>query len=152
PLALTAFFLAALAPGAGDAKQAGSKFTPEQIAFYEKQVRPILQKNCYECHVGKKHSGGLRMDSRAALLRGGDTGPAIDLKKPDESLILSAINYKDTLEMPPTGKLPKADIDTLTKWVRMGVPFTPGKEVVVKKEPKEKKITDEDRNWWAYRP
>src|SRR4051812_20312954 len=99
--------LAALAPA--DEKKDAPTFSADQLAFYEKQVKPILQQNCYKCHTGKKRQGGLKLDSRASLIEGGDTGPAIDLKKPAGSLILKAINHKDGLEMPPSGKLPQAD-------------------------------------------
>src|SRR4051794_29181231 len=102
--------LVGLSPGADDKKTAPPKFTAEQIDFYEKQVQPILQKNCYKCHAGKQDSGGMKLDSRAGLLAGGDTGPAIDVKKPAASLILAAINQTGSLEMPPKGKLRQADL------------------------------------------
>src|SRR4051794_8740761 len=89
-LALTAAFaaLAGLAPGADDGKKdPPPKFTPEQVQFYEKQVRPLLRKNCYECHAGKMRQSGLKLDSRAALAAGGDSGPALDPKDPAGSLL-----------------------------------------------------------------
>src|SRR5260221_2355325 len=83
-------------------------FSEEQIDFFEKQVHPVLKARCLKCHGGEeKIRGGLELTSRAALLKGGDQGAAVDLKNPAESLLIQAINY-DGLEMPPSGKLPKA--------------------------------------------
>src|SRR5262245_9024076 len=79
--------------------------TAEQVKFYETQVLPLLQANCYACHSdGATPGGGLRLNSRAAILKGGASGPAVNLQKPQESLIVRAINY-DGRQMPPTGKL-----------------------------------------------
>jgi hypothetical protein len=95
------------------------------LEFFEKQVRPILIARCYECHDSKQKEpkGGLRVDSRASLLAGGETGPAIVPGKPKEGYFLDAINYGETYQMPPKGKLPAAEIATLTKWVEMGTPW-----------------------------
>jgi hypothetical protein len=136
-----------------ESKSDTSKFSPEQIAFYEKQALPILKANCLKCHSGKKARGGLHLDSRTGLLRGGDLGPALLLDKLDDSPLLQAIHHKNDLKMPPSGKLPPAQIDVLVRWVKMGAPYSHGKEEVVK-TPAHKKmeITDADRNYWAYRP
>src|SRR6516165_7221369 len=71
--------------------------------FFEKQVRPVLVDNCYRCHSDAKDKpkGKLRLDSRAAILRGGDSGPAAIPGKPAESLFIKAIEHKiDKLKMP----------------------------------------------------
>ncbi|HZN33246.1 MAG TPA: PSD1 and planctomycete cytochrome C domain-containing protein [Pirellulaceae bacterium] len=93
--------------------------------FFEKQVRPILVSRCFECHSAKsvKLQGGLRLDSRAGVLKGGETGPAIVPGKPKESLLVDAINYGALYQMPPKTKLPPDDIVVLTKWVEMGAPW-----------------------------
>ena len=95
------------------------------LEFFEKSVRPILVARCYECHSGgaKKLQGNLRVDSLAALLKGGDTAPAIVPGKPQESLVVAAINYGELYQMPPKTKLPAEEIATLTKWVEMGAPW-----------------------------
>ncbi len=95
------------------------------LEFFEKQVRPILISRCYECHSSKlkEPKGGLRVDSRASLLEGGETGPAIVPGKPKEGLLIDAINYGDTYQMPPKTRLPAAEVATLTKWVEMGAPW-----------------------------
>lgn len=132
---------------------AEASFSKEQIEFFEKQVRPILKVRCLRCHgAEEKIRGGLRLTSRAGLLKGGDQGPAVDLEKPSESLLIQAINY-DGLKMPPGGKLPKAEIDLITKWVEQGLPWSPGASGDDEK-PREgpPPVNDEARNYWAYRP
>src|SRR5262245_4255411 len=128
-------------------------FSKEQVEFFERQIRPILKARCLKCHGGEeKRRGNLKLTSRAAVLKGGDQGAAVDLKTPAESLLIQAINY-DGLEMPPSGKLPKVEIELLTKWVEQGLPWTPGAAVEAEK-PKEgpPRVDDEARNYWAYRP
>jgi len=66
-----------------------TRFDPAQAAFFETRVQPILKARCYKCHGGEtKVRGNFRVDSRAAVLRGGDLGPAITLERPEESLLL----------------------------------------------------------------
>lgn len=102
-------------PGAADARGA---------AFYEQKVRPILQARCYRCHGRAKVQGGLRINRRSDLLQGGDSGPAVSLEEPADSLLLRAINYED-YEMPPDGQLSGAEIEVLTQWVMAGAPWSP---------------------------
>src|ERR1700730_15623680 len=72
----------------------GNEFSNEQVAFFEKQVQPILKARCLKCHgAEEKIKGGLRLSGRAAVLKGGDQGAAVDLDKPAESLLIQAINY-----------------------------------------------------------
>src|SRR5437870_3843099 len=81
--------------------------------FFEKKIRPVLVEHCFKCHSGEagKPKGGLRLDSRAAVLQGGDTGPALVPGQPNDSLLLQAVRYTDAgLRMPPKGKLPDAVI------------------------------------------
>ncbi|HZT81352.1 MAG TPA: c-type cytochrome domain-containing protein [Gemmataceae bacterium] len=86
--------------------------------FFERKVRPLLVERCYQCHSAqaKKRRGGLLLDSRGAILRGGDTGPAVVPGQPDKSLLLRAVGYGDErLQMPPKGKLPDRDIAVLAE-------------------------------------
>src|SRR5205823_3821565 len=117
----------------------------------EKDVRPLLQAHCLNCHGGEaKIKGGLRLTSRADVLKGGDSGPAVNLDKPGESLLLKAVNQvDDDLKMPPKGKLPPAQIEVLTKWVKGGLPFAAAKAVVRHGPPP---VDAEARNFWAFRP
>lgn len=98
--------------------------TTEQVEFFEKEVRPLLSQHCYSCHSvnAEKLKAGLYVDSRAALLRGGDSGPAIVPGDADASLLIEAVRY-ESYEMPPKGKLPAKDIATLEQWVAMGAPW-----------------------------
>jgi cytochrome c553 len=96
--------------------------------FFEKRVRPILAENCFSCHGAKKTRGGLRLDSREALLKGGDTGPAIVPGDPAKSLLIKAVGYQDPeLQMPPDNKkLPAQAIADLTTWIKAGAVWPAG--------------------------
>ncbi|HEX7446732.1 MAG TPA: PSD1 and planctomycete cytochrome C domain-containing protein [Pirellulales bacterium] len=121
--------------------------TPEQIEFFEKQVRPLLAEHCFQCHGPKQQKSGLRVDHISTLLAGGDSGPALVPGKPDDSLLIDAVRY-NALEMPPDGKLPDAHIEVLARWVALGAPW-PDTEVVPTAGGA---ISDEDRQWWAFQP
>ncbi|MGV3533932.1 MAG: DUF1549 domain-containing protein, partial [Chthoniobacteraceae bacterium] len=100
-------------------------FPPEQIEFFEKKIRPVLSESCFKCHstTGEKVKGGLVLDSRASLLKGGDSGPAVTPGNPDGSLLIQAIRYKDAdMEMPPKKPLTPEQVRDLEEWVRMGLP------------------------------
>jgi hypothetical protein len=102
------------------------KATPEQETFFEKKVRPILLAECLECHGEKKQEGGLRLDSRSAVLKGNDAGPAVVPGKPDESRLVEVIGHLDAIKMPPKQKLGDEEIATLTEWVKIGAPYPAG--------------------------
>ena len=128
---------------------AETEFRPEQIRFFETDVRPLLVEHCFECHAAEKQKGGLRLDARELILSGGDSGPAIAAGKPDESLLIEAVRY-ESFEMPPKGQLPEEDVATLVRWVKAGAPWPDGETIASART--EPDITDEDRNHWAYRP
>jgi hypothetical protein len=130
------------------------KFTAPQLEFFEKEVRPLLVQRCYACHSGqsKKLKGKLRLDSRAAVLRGGDTGPAVDLKKPATSLLIDAINYGDVYQMPPAGKLPAAEIATLVRWIEMGLPWPTEKGPPGTATVKAFDLAARRQSHWSWRP
>src|SRR5690348_16030570 len=87
----------------------------EQAEFFEKKVRPVLVEHCFKCHSGQgKVKGGMRLDSRAAMLKGGDNGPAVVPGTPEKSRLVEAVSYKNAdLTMPPKGKLPDAALADL---------------------------------------
>jgi hypothetical protein len=120
------------------------------IEFFEKNIRPILVQHCFECHADKDTKGGLRLDSREGWRIGGDTGPAIEPGKPDESLLIQSIRYGGDYEMPPKGKLPDKVIADFERWVAMGAP-----DPRAAKSP-EQKPTGLDlvggRKHWSYQP
>jgi hypothetical protein len=99
------------------------KLDPAGVQFFEQKIRPVLIQHCYKCHSAdaKKPRGGLRLDSRAGLLQGGASGPAIVPHKAGESLLIQALRYDD-LAMPPQGKLPPQVIAEFERWVAMGAP------------------------------
>lgn len=126
--------------------------TPEQLQFFEAKVRPILVQNCQKCHGAEKQKGDLRLDLKAGIMAGGESGAAVVPGKPEESLLVEAINY-DSFEMPPDGKLPAADIATLVEWVKIGAPWPEehGGNGPALRQGRDK-ITAADRQYWAFQP
>src|SRR5688572_32011097 len=93
---------------AGTLRAETAKPDPAGIEFFEKHVRPVLVESCYSCHSAdaKKLKGSLHLDSKPAILKGGDTGPSIVPGDPDNSLLVKAIRYtNEDLQMPPKEKL-----------------------------------------------
>jgi hypothetical protein len=95
------------------------------VESFEKRVRPILVERCIGCHGPDKQKGELRLDSRASILAGGASGPAVEPGKTEESLLVGAINYVGPYHMPPKSKLPADEIEALTRWVEQGAPWGP---------------------------
>jgi hypothetical protein len=124
--------------------------------FFETNIRPLLADNCYKCHSeGKKKKGGLLLDTKQGLLKGGDNGPALIAGHPDQSLLVKAVHYKDeNLQMPPDGKLSDAQIADLEAWIKMGAPDPRnGNEAPAVASAKPAPITlDEAKQSWAYQP
>ncbi|MBX9680670.1 MAG: DUF1553 domain-containing protein [Gemmataceae bacterium] len=123
------------------------------IDFFEKKIRPVLVEHCYSCHSPEgKIRGGLRVDSRAALLEGGETRAAIVPGDPAKSLLLEALRSVGDLKMPPKQKLPDAVIADFERWIKQGAvdPRTP---VAAKGKEKSKSPTvEEGRGFWAFQP
>src|SRR5579871_4414112 len=118
-------------------------------AFFENEVRPLLVKACLECHGPKKQRSSLRVDSRAALVRGGDGGPAIVPGEPGKSLLIDAVRHSGDLHMPPKGKLSEAEVAVLTRWVQLGAPW-PGETQPTAM--RSGAIADKDRQFWSFQP
>src|SRR5262245_42771265 len=103
---------------AGEARQAPAGAATSE--FFEAKIRPVLAINCYDCHTDE-HMGGLRLDSREAMLKGGKSGAAIVPGDPDASLLIRAVRQtSETLKMPKGGRLKPEEIDALVEWVRAG--------------------------------
>ena len=101
----------------------------QRTDFFERKIRPVLAKHCYECHSsGNKVKGGLLLDSERGWQKGGDSGPVITPGKPAKSLLLEALQY-ESLEMPPSGKLPDSVIADFAKWIGDGAPDPRGEPV-----------------------
>src|SRR5712671_4202355 len=103
----------------GEARQAASP-AAQPADFFETRVRPVLASNCYDCHTDTQ-MGGLRLDSREALLKGGRSGPAVVPGDPEKSLLIQAVRQtSEKLKMPKGGHLRPDEIDVLTEWVKAG--------------------------------
>tara|TARA_R110002049_G_scaffold46487_1_gene135119 strand:- start:59335 stop:62496 length:3162 start_codon:yes stop_codon:yes gene_type:complete len=108
----------------GLARAEAAEFTRDQLEFFEKRVRPLLSEHCYECHSAQseKLQAGLMLDSRSAMVAGGDSGPSVVPGDPSGSLFIEAVRY-ESYEMPPDGKLSDKDVATLEEWIRQGAPW-----------------------------
>ena len=122
----------------------------EQLDFFTKQVEPILSEHCYECHGNGQAEGEFNLYTRDALLKGGESGPAVDLEAPSASILLEAINYSG-YEMPPDGQLSPEKIAILTRWVTTGA-VIPERTDVMEPPKGSPEINDETRNHWSFRP
>ncbi len=118
---LGAAALLAAAPLRGTA-QAGARDEAVRVEFFEKKVRPVLARNCYNCHsADNKAMGGLRVDDRNGLVGGGNRGPAVVPGRPGESLLLQAVRRTHAkLKMPPDSRLTDAEIADLARWIEEG--------------------------------
>jgi mono/diheme cytochrome c family protein len=135
--------LTSLSIARGDEPKAPSA---EASAYFETSVRPVLAEQCFQCHGAKKQSGGLRLDSRTAILQGGDGGPALVVGEPDKSLLVQAIRHQGELKMPEKGKLPDPAIEAVATWVKMGAPW-PASSV-----PSAESKADAARKHWSLQP
>ncbi len=123
----------------------------EGIAFFESKIRPVLIARCYGCHSADADEieGGLLLDTREGIRRGGDVGPAVVPRDLHGSLLLESIRY-ESLEMPPDEQLDKSVIDDFTKWISMGAPDPrDGKSMTA---PKANIDLEKGRQHWAYVP
>ena len=92
-------------------------------AFFETNIRPLFARQCQACHSTAAGMGGLRIDSRENLIKGGTRGPAVVPGKPSESLLMNAVMQSGSLKMPPSGKLKDGDIALIGRWIEMGAPW-----------------------------
>src|SRR5262249_46448540 len=124
---LVMVLLAACLPAAHADSTAPSPTDPD---FFEKRIRPLLVEHCHACHSATGNTrGGRRLDSAAALSRGGDSGPVVVAGQPGKSLLIQAVRHEHArIQMPPRGKLPDRDLALLEEWVRQGA-FYPGPAV-----------------------
>lgn len=149
-------FAACLGPAifAGSwARAADAKVDPARVEFFEAKVRPLLVANCVGCHGPEKQKAGLRLDSRPSMMRGGDSGPAVQPGDPDASRLIEVIRYQDDVKMPPKARLKDTEIASLTEWVKTGAiwPET-GPEIRSTIPVSGPKVTDADRAFWSFQP
>jgi mono/diheme cytochrome c family protein len=128
-LSLATIALTAIAIRQPAAVRAQTAPDPGTVEFYQQKVKPIFDANCLRCHGGMNHRGGLNMDTKAGLLKGGHDGAVLDAAHPEQSLLIKLIRHEgpanDPMPMPPAprAKLSDADIATVTAWVKAGAPM-----------------------------
>jgi mono/diheme cytochrome c family protein len=132
-----------LAPTAAAAADSGSS------DFFESKVRPILANNCYSCHTDGA-AANLHLDTRAGILKGGSSGPALVPGDPAHSLMITAVMQTGTLKMPQSApKLSDADIQVLTEWVKMGAPWPKtGAKILTAAD----LVSPAQRKFWSFQP
>lgn len=124
----------------------------EALNFFENKVRPLLAAECYDCHGPDKAKGDLRVDNISHILKGGSSGPALVIGKPEESLLIEAVHRTDPdFAMPPKTELSKDQVAVLEKWVREGAVW-PKDEIEESPEVDQFGFTEEDYQWWAIQP
>jgi len=143
--------LLALAMVAVQAPTVHAADDPKGIDFFEKNIRPVLVANCYQCHSAssKELKGELRLDTKEGVRKGGESGLAVVPGNPEESLLIKALRHEDGLEMPPKDKLPDSVIANFVKWIAMGAP-----------DPRKANVTTvggkinlaEAKKFWSFQP
>ncbi len=114
--------------------------------LFETNIRPLLVEHCQKCHGSVKQEAGLRLDSRAALLTGGDHGPAIVPGKPDKSLLINVVRHVGDVKMPPNEKLKDKQIQDLEQWILLGAPWPASLTET------SDKLAETQRRHWAFQP
>lgn len=98
---------------------------PEGLRLFTRTIRPALAASCYSCHSGQASppKAGLRLDTREGLRKGGTSGPIVEAGRPDDSLLVRALEHTSEIaQMPPNGKLPDATISAIRRWIELGAP------------------------------
>ena len=132
----------------GAASAADAASDPASATYFEQHIRPLLVGKCLKCHGPKKQEGSLRLDSRAALLAGGDSGAAVVPHDREASLLVEAVRYEG-LEMPPSEPLEDEAVARFEAWVEAGA-IWPAHAATLRES--SGAISDQDRQWWAFQP
>ncbi len=125
------------------------------LAFFEAKIRPVLVERCYQCHSAgsEKVKGGLRVDHRDGMVKGGDAGPSVVPGKPDESPLIEAIRYEDeSLRMPPKTPLSREQVADFETWVRMGAPDPRDSAPSADAAPSPRMDIEKARSFWSFLP
>lgn len=124
-----------------------------ELDFFEQRIRPVLVERCLKCHAASKPKGGLRLDHRAGLLEGGDSGPALVPGQPDESLLLKAITWSGVVsEMPPDGRLPERVIADFKHWIARGATFPESDGTAAENSRPRPVDIERGRTFWSFLP
>ena len=131
--------------------------TPTQIEFFEKNIRPVLAAECYECHSSTKRKGGLALDTRDGLLKGGESGPALVPGQPDSSLLIQVLRHThQKLKMPKNGaKLDARALANFAEWIRQGAPDPRTRSAPATAPAQSATWADTlafRRQWWSFQP
>jgi hypothetical protein len=125
-------------------------------AYFDSQVHPLLERHCFKCHgAEEKLKGGLRLTSREGLMRGGDSGGAMDESDTGKSLLLDMLSYRDDHhQMPPKGKLEESEIAVFREWLRRGAPYNSAREIHGSKitATQANVVSAETKRYWAFKP
>src|SRR5262245_23694229 len=124
---------------------AGAQESREALDYFEREVRPILMDHCQKCHGAGKQENELRLDSRAALLKGGVSGPAVVPGQPDKSLVVAAVRHEGDIQMPPKRKLTEPQIAAIVHWIKLGAPWPVESSTL-------SKSSAAARTHWAFQP
>ena len=132
------------------AHAAGSEAQNEDVEFFERKIRPVLVEHCYRCHSADadKVRGGLLLDTRQAIRKGGESGAAVVPEQPEESLLLDALRH-DSFEMPPDRKLPDSVVADFESWIERGAVDPRDGEVHV---PEAGIDLAAGRQFWSFQP
>lgn len=139
-------------PLAAAAADAPNDLTSEQTDYFNKKVLPVLKQRCFECHSHEagKIKGGLVVDSRDGMRKGGDTGPAVVPQKLKDSLLITSVRWDDPdFQMPPKEKLPDGEIKMFEEWIKMGAPDPRKAPAMVGNQ---QAIAAKSRDHWAFKP
>jgi hypothetical protein len=124
------------------------------VELFEKSIRPVLATKCYGCHSSsaKAPMGGLALDTKAGLRKGGASGPVVVAGNPAGSRLMRALSYSDNqLRMPPSGKLSDSELAAFEKWIAAGAP-DPREDTPAAAAPKRGMDIETGRKWWSFQP
>jgi len=125
---------------------------PAAIQFFEEKVRPVLATSCYSCHGADAQMGGLRVDSRTALLKGGKAGPALTAGDPARSLLIAAVQQAGALKMPLGGRLKASEIAALSAWVKGGAPWPDAVPAIGTDPTTSYTLSPAQKHFWSFQP
>ncbi|MCR9198600.1 MAG: PSD1 and planctomycete cytochrome C domain-containing protein [Planctomycetaceae bacterium] len=142
----------AMLPACSADESARHDFTKQQITMFREQVLPILEDNCLKCHSGEHPKGELNMTTREGFLKGGESGPAVDLENHEDSYVINAVRYEG-LDMPPSGPLSPQNVKIIESWVQQGLPWPADlHEIEFEAEAGPPQVTAENRQFWSFQP
>ena len=129
-------------------------FSRAQLEHFERRIRPLLSRRCFQCHSrkAKQVKAGLYLDSRVAILQGGDSGPALKPGDVKGSLLAQSIRYTGDYEMPPQGKLPANEIKLLEDWIRDGAPWPKASDIPVRDKIERADLDTLKAQHWVWQP